>query len=89
MERLRSSPLHANISTALDRHLEAIHVTQARRKDEIVNAANRQRQGAPRYQDDRGTIINLSFNNFILVIYRVIEQLMTSKISEYNQYNRR
>ncbi|XP_055513322.1 meiosis-specific coiled-coil domain-containing protein MEIOC [Leucoraja erinacea] len=56
MERLRSSPLHANISTALDRHLEAIHVTQARRKDEIVNAANRQRQGAPRYQDDRDVL---------------------------------
>ncbi|XP_051894361.1 meiosis-specific coiled-coil domain-containing protein MEIOC-like [Pristis pectinata] len=56
MERLRSSPLHANISTALDRHLEAIHITQARRKDEIVNAANRQRQGAPRYQDDRDVL---------------------------------
>ncbi|NWX13915.1 MEIOC protein, partial [Aegotheles bennettii] len=53
MERLRSSPLHANISTALDRHLELIHVVHSRRKDEIVNAANRQRQGAPRGQDDR------------------------------------
>lgn len=54
MERLRSSPLHANISTALDKHLEVIHVVQSRRKDEIVNASNRQRQGAPRCQDDRG-----------------------------------
>uniref|UniRef100_A0A803TJZ5 Meiosis specific with coiled-coil domain n=1 Tax=Anolis carolinensis TaxID=28377 RepID=A0A803TJZ5_ANOCA len=53
MERLRSSPLHANISTALDKHLEAIHVVQSRRKDEIVNASHRQRQGAPRCQDDR------------------------------------
>ncbi|XP_054657065.1 meiosis-specific coiled-coil domain-containing protein MEIOC [Grus americana] len=53
MERLRSSPLHANISTALDKHLEVIHVVQSRRKDEIVNASNRQRQGAPRCQDDR------------------------------------
>ncbi|XP_069760916.1 meiosis-specific coiled-coil domain-containing protein MEIOC [Narcine bancroftii] len=56
MERLRSSPLHANVSTALDRHLEAIHITQARRKDEIVNVTNRQRQGAPRYQDDRDVL---------------------------------
>ncbi|XP_066484754.1 meiosis-specific coiled-coil domain-containing protein MEIOC isoform X3 [Tiliqua scincoides] len=53
MERLRSSPLHANISTALDKHLEAIHIVQSRRKDEIVNASHRQRQGAPRCQDDR------------------------------------
>ncbi|KAK2509565.1 hypothetical protein MC885_020299, partial [Smutsia gigantea] len=53
MERLRSSPLHANISTALDRHLESIHIVQSRRKDEIVNASNRQRQGVPRCQDDR------------------------------------
>ncbi|NXQ79528.1 MEIOC protein, partial [Nyctibius grandis] len=53
MERLRSSPLHANISTALDKHLEVIHVVQSRRKEEIVNASNRQRQGAPRCQDDR------------------------------------
>ncbi|XP_069047261.1 meiosis-specific coiled-coil domain-containing protein MEIOC-like isoform X2 [Lepisosteus oculatus] len=48
MERLRSAPLHANISTALDRHLEAIHVTQARRKDEILSAANRHKQRTPR-----------------------------------------
>ncbi|KAM6238441.1 meiosis-specific coiled-coil domain-containing protein MEIOC [Porphyrio hochstetteri] len=53
MERLRSSPLHANISTALEKHLEVIHIVQSRRKDEIVNASNRQRQGAPRCQDDR------------------------------------
>ncbi|NXW60308.1 MEIOC protein, partial [Eurystomus gularis] len=53
MERLRSSPLHANIPAALDKHLEVIHVVQSRRKDEIVNASNRQRQGAARCQDDR------------------------------------
>uniref|UniRef100_UPI00398F852C meiosis-specific coiled-coil domain-containing protein MEIOC-like isoform X2 n=1 Tax=Pristiophorus japonicus TaxID=55135 RepID=UPI00398F852C len=56
MERLRSSPVHANISTTLDCHLEAVHVTQARRKDEIINAANRQRQGAPRYNDDKDVL---------------------------------
>ncbi|NXX11314.1 MEIOC protein, partial [Podargus strigoides] len=53
MERLRSSPLHANISAALDKHLEVIHVVQSRRKDEILNASNRQRRGAPRCRDDR------------------------------------
>uniref|UniRef100_A0A6I8SS70 Meiosis-specific coiled-coil domain-containing protein MEIOC-like n=1 Tax=Xenopus tropicalis TaxID=8364 RepID=A0A6I8SS70_XENTR len=44
MERLRISPLHANISTALDRQLEAIHITQVHRREEINNASNRQRQ---------------------------------------------
>ncbi|MBN3273373.1 MEIOC protein, partial [Polyodon spathula] len=56
MERLRSFPLHANISTALDRHLEAIYITQARRKDEIINTSNRQRQGTPRCQEDRDVL---------------------------------
>ncbi|XP_067871321.1 meiosis-specific coiled-coil domain-containing protein MEIOC-like isoform X2 [Heterodontus francisci] len=56
MERLRSSPVHANISSTLNCHLEAIHFTQARRKDEIINAANRQRQGAPRYNDDKDVL---------------------------------
>ncbi|NXT02946.1 MEIOC protein, partial [Jacana jacana] len=53
MERLRSSPLPANVAAALEKHLEVIQVVQSRRKDEIVNASNRQRQGAPRGQDDR------------------------------------
>ncbi|OCT62189.1 hypothetical protein XELAEV_18043273mg [Xenopus laevis] len=56
MERLRSSPLHANISTALDRQLEAIHIAQVRRKDEIINASNRQRQGGARCQEERDVI---------------------------------
>ncbi|XP_039609200.1 meiosis-specific coiled-coil domain-containing protein MEIOC-like isoform X1 [Polypterus senegalus] len=56
MERLRSAPVHTNIITALDHHLEAIHLTQARRKDEIVNATNRQRQGAPRYNDEKDVL---------------------------------
>ncbi|XP_064410335.1 meiosis-specific coiled-coil domain-containing protein MEIOC-like [Latimeria chalumnae] len=56
MEYLRGSPVHTNISTTLDRHLEAIHVTQARRKDEIINAANRQRQGAPRYNSEKDVL---------------------------------
>ncbi|XP_064030629.1 meiosis-specific coiled-coil domain-containing protein MEIOC isoform X2 [Pogoniulus pusillus] len=56
MERLRSSPLHANIATALDKHLELVHLVQARRKEELVNASSRQRQGAARCQDDRGVL---------------------------------
>ncbi|XP_072105084.1 meiosis-specific coiled-coil domain-containing protein MEIOC-like [Mobula birostris] len=50
MERVRSSPFHANISTAVARYQKAIHIAQARRKEEIVN---RQRQGASRFQDDQ------------------------------------
>ncbi|KAL0597860.1 Meiosis-specific coiled-coil domain-containing protein MEIOC [Plecturocebus cupreus] len=53
MEHLRSALLHASISTALDRHLESIHIVQSHRKDEIVNASSWQRQGVPRRQDDR------------------------------------
>ncbi|KAH1164669.1 hypothetical protein KIL84_008115 [Mauremys mutica] len=50
MERLRGTPVHENISKTLERHLEAIYVTQARRKDEIDTAANPQRQRAPCYK---------------------------------------
>ncbi|NXY56915.1 MEIOC protein, partial [Callaeas wilsoni] len=53
MERLRSSPLHASISTAVDKHLESIRVMQARRKDEIVNAASWQQHGPPKSQDKK------------------------------------
>ncbi|XP_054252411.1 meiosis-specific coiled-coil domain-containing protein MEIOC [Indicator indicator] len=56
MERLRSSPLPAGIATALDKHLELIHLLQARRKEEIVSTASRQRPAAPRGQDDRGVL---------------------------------
>ncbi|NXP14690.1 MEIOC protein, partial [Thinocorus orbignyianus] len=56
MERLRGIPLHGNISTALEHHMEAIHMTQARRRDEIINAANPQRQGAPRYNNEKDVV---------------------------------
>ncbi|XP_065485547.1 meiosis-specific coiled-coil domain-containing protein MEIOC-like [Caloenas nicobarica] len=56
MERLRGSPVHGNVSAALERHLETIHVAQARRKDEIINAANPQRQGAPRYNNEKDVL---------------------------------
>ncbi|KAM9457439.1 meiosis-specific coiled-coil domain-containing protein MEIOC [Clarias gariepinus] len=51
VERLRSFPLHANISSTLDRHLEAIYITQARRKDESMSSS-RQRQGIASVRED-------------------------------------
>ncbi|XP_017315478.1 meiosis-specific coiled-coil domain-containing protein MEIOC isoform X2 [Ictalurus punctatus] len=56
IERLRSFPLHANIGSTLDRHLEAIYVTQARRKDEFLNSS-RQRHGVAKLRDDRDILL--------------------------------
>ncbi|NXX16466.1 MEIOC protein, partial [Podargus strigoides] len=56
MERLRGTPVHGNISATLEHHMEAIHVTQARREGEIINAANPQRQGAPRYNNEKDVL---------------------------------
>ncbi|KAM4598218.1 meiosis-specific coiled-coil domain-containing protein MEIOC [Polymixia lowei] len=52
MERLSSIPLHANSTSALDQHYEAICVTQARRKEEFVNTSNYQRQGGAQFRED-------------------------------------
>ncbi|KAK7167712.1 hypothetical protein R3I94_001948 [Phoxinus phoxinus] len=57
MEQLRSFPFHANISSALDRHLEVIYITQARRKDEFINANSRQRQPAAFFREDREILL--------------------------------
>ncbi|NWW41383.1 MEIOC protein, partial [Panurus biarmicus] len=54
MERLRGAPMHRNVSRSLELHLEAIRVTQARRRDEIGNAANPQSHGVPRYNNEKG-----------------------------------
>ncbi|NXE70918.1 MEIOC protein, partial [Calcarius ornatus] len=54
MERLCGAPLHRNISRTLELHLEAIQVTQARRKDETGNAANPQSRGGPRCNNEKG-----------------------------------
>ncbi|KAK2829657.1 hypothetical protein Q7C36_017647 [Tachysurus vachellii] len=56
VERLRSFPLHANISSTLDRHLEAIYITQARRKEELLNSS-RQRQGVANLREDRDILL--------------------------------
>uniref|UniRef100_A0A8C5JAY3 MEIOC protein n=1 Tax=Junco hyemalis TaxID=40217 RepID=A0A8C5JAY3_JUNHY len=56
MERLCGAPLHRNISRTLELHLEAIQVTQARRKDEIGNAANPRSHGGPRYNNEKAVL---------------------------------
>ncbi|XP_074395802.1 uncharacterized protein LOC102074846 [Zonotrichia albicollis] len=56
MERLCGAPLHRNISRTLELHLEAIQVTQARRKDEIGNAANPRSHGGPRYNKEKDVL---------------------------------
>ncbi|KAI4888061.1 hypothetical protein NFI96_019625, partial [Prochilodus magdalenae] len=57
MERLWSFPLHANICSALDRHLEAIYITQARRKDELLNSSSRQRHNSAYLREDREILL--------------------------------
>ncbi|NWX64997.1 MEIOC protein, partial [Promerops cafer] len=56
MERLCGAPMHRNISRALELHLEAIQVTQARRKEEIGRAAHPQSQGVPRYSNEKDVL---------------------------------
>ncbi|XP_056403914.1 meiosis-specific coiled-coil domain-containing protein MEIOC [Hyla sarda] len=53
MERFRSSPLHANISTTLDHYLESIHNVQTQRKSEIMNTSDHhQKHCRPRQNDE-------------------------------------
>lgn len=54
MERLREMNIHPSVHSALERWLEAIRKVQARRKEEIVNAANRHRNGGPRNDGEKG-----------------------------------
>ncbi|XP_015268491.1 PREDICTED: uncharacterized protein C17orf104 homolog [Gekko japonicus] len=56
MGRLCGVPVHTNIAVTLAHHSEAIRATQARRKDEIVNAINPQRQGASRYNSEKDVL---------------------------------
>ncbi|XP_033733360.1 uncharacterized protein LOC117322510 [Pecten maximus] len=56
MERLMGAGLHPNIHSALERWLEGVRKVQARRKEEIVNATNRNRNGGPRHQDDKDVL---------------------------------
>lgn len=60
MEKLRNEPLHANIHSAMEMWMEGIRKVQARRKEEIVNATNRQRNGGPRHLEEKGNVIIFS-----------------------------
>ena len=60
MKRLRGEPLHANIHSAMETWMEGIRKVQARRKEEIVNAANRHRNGGPRFQEEKGESLCMS-----------------------------
>ncbi|XP_060566451.1 uncharacterized protein LOC132725266 isoform X2 [Ruditapes philippinarum] len=53
MEKLRDMNIHPSIHSSLERWLEAIRKVQARRKEEIVNSANRHRNGGPRQHDEK------------------------------------
>lgn len=78
MERLRGAPVHGNIPATLEHHREAIHVTQARRKDEIVNAANPQRPGALRYNNEKGKYFPSSSS------WKIFSKDLTMKINDLN-----
>ena len=56
MEKLRGEVMHANIHSTMDTWMEGIRKVQARRKEEIINATNRHRNGGPRYQEEKGTV---------------------------------
>ncbi|KAK6182917.1 hypothetical protein SNE40_010492 [Patella caerulea] len=56
MQRLRSITIHPNVQSCLEKWLEGIRKVQARRKEEIVNAANRHRAGVPRQQEDKDVL---------------------------------
>ncbi|XP_055928830.1 uncharacterized protein LOC129959939 [Argiope bruennichi] len=56
MEQLRKSPVHPNIHVSMEKWLEAIRNVQARRRDEIINVANRQRTSASRIQEDKDVV---------------------------------
>uniref|UniRef100_A0A8C3P1T3 Uncharacterized protein n=1 Tax=Cyanoderma ruficeps TaxID=181631 RepID=A0A8C3P1T3_9PASS len=73
MERLCGAPLHRNISRTLELHLEAIQVTQARRKDEIGNAANPQGRGVPRYNNERGNAAHSWTHKIIRKIASIVQ----------------
>lgn len=57
MKRLRGEPLHANVSSAMGTWMLGIRKVQARRKEEIANAANRHRSGGPRLQEEKDVLL--------------------------------
>lgn len=58
MSSLNEKEFHQNVMSAMECWMEAISKVQARRKEEITNATNRHRSGAPRNHDERGMLYN-------------------------------
>ncbi|KAL3836242.1 hypothetical protein ACJMK2_021681 [Sinanodonta woodiana] len=56
MEKLREFMVHPNVHSALERWLEGIRKVQARRKEEVVNTANRHRNGGPRHHEEKDVL---------------------------------
>ncbi|XP_041371865.1 uncharacterized protein LOC121385306 isoform X2 [Gigantopelta aegis] len=56
MEKLRTITIHSNVHSSLEKWLKGIRKVQARRKEEIVNAANRHRAGMSRHQEDKDVL---------------------------------
>ncbi|XP_015919324.1 meiosis-specific coiled-coil domain-containing protein MEIOC [Parasteatoda tepidariorum] len=56
MEQLRKAAVHSNIHLTMEKWLDAIRNVQARRRDEIINVANRQRSSASRIQEDKDVV---------------------------------
>ncbi|GIY33001.1 meiosis-specific coiled-coil domain-containing protein MEIOC [Caerostris extrusa] len=56
MEQLRKAPVHPNIHVAMEKWLDAVRNVQARRRDEIINVANRQRNSSSRIQEDKDVV---------------------------------
>ena len=76
MEKLTGDRLHAKIHSALDMWMEGIRKVQARRKEEIINATNRHRNGGPRYQEEKG------FYVYYYLDIRSIDTYMSSYIEK-------
>lgn len=57
MEKMRNTVHHPNIHLTLERWYEGIRKVQACRSEEIINAANRNKNGMPRHQDEKGNIL--------------------------------
>ncbi len=68
MEKLRGDSLSSNIHSAMEMWMEGIRKVQARRKEEIVNAANRHRNGGPRHQEDKGRLDGSCYNLVFAVL---------------------
>ena len=56
IENLKDTLFYSSIQQTVHKWLEGIHNVMAKRRDELMNSANRQRMGQPaRINDDKGT----------------------------------